>query len=212
MEEQRLHVYVADIRTLKTTYAQALDLLTEERRTRTQRYLREEDRLRSTAAGLLLRYGLGAGAQSIARAENGKPVLPGGPHFNLSHSADCAVLALADCEIGVDVEKISRVRPNVARRVLCEAEQAWMEEEDALRRFFVLWTRKESAMKQRGLGFRLDPRSFCVLDGCDCRIDGRPVFFITREWRGYMVSFAAETRIAIEFFKELNANELLGGV
>ncbi len=85
----------------------------------------------------------------------GKPVLAGAsPQHSLSHSADLALLALADdTEIGVDVEAI--------RSTLGLVEILGPEEQAALARlpeaerdlgFLRCWTRRESCLKALGTG------------------------------------------------------------
>jgi 4'-phosphopantetheinyl transferase len=79
-------------------------------------------------------------------------------HFNLSHSGDCALLALTrGREIGVDVE---RVRPRaelegIAGRFFAPAEVAALRAVSAVEKeqaFFNCWTRKEAYVKACGEG------------------------------------------------------------
>src|SRR5262245_20780448 len=63
---------------------------------------------------------------------HGKPYLPAHPStaFSLSHSGDIAVVAVSNgCEVGVDVEDLSRKRdiPALAAKTLSGAELAWFE-------------------------------------------------------------------------------------
>ncbi len=146
-------------------------LCAEERR-RAARYRRDQDRIRFIAARATLRCLLAAhlGAEpralAFAYGANGKPTLKpgGGLEFNLSHSGDLAVIALAhDREVGVDVE---RLRPlSSAQRI---AERLWssdeaaalgtLDEDERLTAFFATWTRKEAVVKALGEGItgRLD--------------------------------------------------------
>jgi 4'-phosphopantetheinyl transferase len=81
--------------------------------------------------------------------------------FNLSHSADVAVLAVADAalgEIGIDIE---RIRDDVdvakvATRALAPAEDARLRALPAgerLSAFFAYWTRREACLKAQGTGW-----------------------------------------------------------
>jgi len=86
------------------------------------------------------------------------------PSFNLSHSADIAVLAVTDgIEVGVDVETLRSVETEITRQFFSEREQrsvtAWP---DARAGFFALWTAKEAVMKGLGLGLHMPLDSFEV--------------------------------------------------
>src|SRR5207244_2000937 len=78
-------------------------------------------------------------------------------HFNLSHSGDLAILAVAAAEIGVDVERIAP-RPSLERlaeRFFSKREvQAFGGVPAAFRSaaFYGAWVRKEAFLKATGLG------------------------------------------------------------
>jgi 4'-phosphopantetheinyl transferase len=102
----------------------------------------------------------------------GKPLLPGTPlSFNLSHSADRALLAVTrEARLGVDIERIRPVdHERIARRFFAPAEAARLAALPERRRaaaFFAGWTRKEAFMKAVGEGLSLPLDSFEVsLDG-----------------------------------------------
>ena len=103
--------------------------------------------------------------------ENGKPYLDGveNLYFNVSHSGELAVCAIAPCEVGCDVEKVRDRKLAVARRfftpeeyeVICSQENA----EARQRLFFRFWTLKESFLKVTGEGLRLGLDSFQIIPG-----------------------------------------------
>jgi len=90
----------------------------------------------------------------FAVTENGKPFLSAAPHvkFNLSHSRDMALVAVAlEVEIGVDVEWI-RPMPDfldIAERFFPASEAAAVTDQVD---FFRRWTRLEAAVKACGTG------------------------------------------------------------
>lgn len=110
----------------------------------------------------------------FAVGENGKPHLSGSGgsneqiHFNLSHSGDLFLLAVAtDQEVGVDLEQLRTDTPfpDMARLAFSVREQKELFAlPDHLRRsaFYRCWTRKEACLKACGLGFVLRPNSFDV--------------------------------------------------
>jgi 4'-phosphopantetheinyl transferase len=152
--------------------------LSPDERARADRFHFPRDRRRYLAARGTLREILGAylerapAALAFAYGPQGKPALDppdaAGLDFNLSHSADIALFALARGRpVGVDVEAARDLAdmPGVAARVMTAAELAAFEAlpEDARPpAFFALWTRKEAYMKATGAGFTLPPQSFAV--------------------------------------------------
>lgn len=88
----------------------------------------------------------------------GKPTLPGGPEFNVSHSGDVVLIGVTDgIPIGVDVELV-REKPRldaIARRFFSKSEADYLEALDSTQRtaaFFRLWTLKEALVKAIGTG------------------------------------------------------------
>lgn len=108
--------------------------------------------------GILSAY-LGAAPETlqIGAGANGKPVLAGGPRFNLTHSEGVGLLAVSDRrEVGVDVEAVrpvpeadaivSRwVRPTVAAALPPSGPERDLA-------FLSLWTRREAVLKGLGVG------------------------------------------------------------
>jgi 4'-phosphopantetheinyl transferase len=90
-----------------------------------------------------------------------KPYIPGGPHFNLSHSGQWLFLAVADSPVGVDIErhKPNRDFAGIARRAFfSEDYEAVMLADERMQAFYDQWVRKESYLKMKGTGFFADDR------------------------------------------------------
>jgi 4'-phosphopantetheinyl transferase len=134
-------------------------------RERAAEFLRPQPARRWVAARWALRRVLGqyldlpAEAIELEAGEHGKPRLGdrAGPEFNLSHSEGLALVAVAEREVGVDVEAI---RPG--RDLLALAERT-LEPDDCdairgaapLRRpavFYAAWARHEARLKCLGTG------------------------------------------------------------
>lgn len=110
----------------------------------------------------------------------GKPALDGVPlQFNLTHSAQLALVAVGNTALGVDVEKfrhLERLR-DIAQRQFSTAEFAAMQALDdgeCLRAFYRCWTRKEAYVKALGLGLS-------ALDVFDVDIGERARFLALRD-------------------------------
>jgi len=145
----------------------AADLLSDAERARSAKFVRARDRARYVRAHVALRtilsaYGAGDASEiEIETGAEGKPFVGGSPiHFNLSHSGDCAVVALTlDGAIGVDIEE-RRERGDymeLARRFFSAAEICDLALESGAERplaFLTCWTRKEALLKATGAGLQ----------------------------------------------------------
>ena len=143
--------------------------LPEARRVRALSCRKKEDAARLTGAGLLLRRalceaGVPAQAQIFSENEWGKPYLPGGPEFSLSHAGDFAVCAVDDAPVGADIE-MARIGEAVAERFFHPDEVSFLRalpvsgQADARLR---LWTAKEAYTKYLGGGLYVPFSSFFV--------------------------------------------------
>ena len=197
-----MNVYLLDIAPLRGREREALALLPEERREKALRIRREEARLQSIGASLLLRA---AGIEPPFVCEHGKPYIPGGPHFSLTHSGTLAALAVSDTPVGLDIEKIAPVRRAAARALTIE-ERKYMEA-DPERRFACLWTRKEAVLKCTGAGLSRPMNAFSVL-GDTASPEGAVLSLYTVEYGNYMLS-AAAARSAVFTPQRVDALELL---
>lgn len=164
-------VYIADVSVLreKDIYKKLYTRLDEARRCKAEQFLFEKDRRLSVGAGALLLYALKqehVDDFSIGVQQYGKPYVVGREnlHFNLSHSGTKVMCALADREVGCDVEKLDVFDDELAAFVMTrqELDYIYSPKRDVGQRemFFRLWTLKESYMKAIGQGILLDPKSF----------------------------------------------------
>lgn len=162
-------VICVDISRLSDSDYQALyEKATNERKHRAECCRYREDSLRCVAGDALLRLALGNSAYTVAKTELGKPFIQGREdfHFNLSHGGNWAVIAFGSSEVGVDVECRRRDTDieAVARRYFSpdERQYVFQEEKDRHRRFYEIWTGKESYLKYLGTGLRKSLASFSV--------------------------------------------------
>jgi len=91
---------------------------------------------------------LGCAEEDVHIHGNGKPYLPGGPFFSISHAGGLVLLAVSDLgEIGCDVEPLGRPLRNeeAVRRKIAQPG----EEEVPL---LTLWVRHEAVFKAGGPG------------------------------------------------------------
>jgi 4'-phosphopantetheinyl transferase len=168
-----IHVWHAGLEPPATRWQELAAALTRGERERAERLPAGPHRRRFVAGRGLLREILGAylglnpGAVPFAYGPAGKPRLAGdgpGLAFNLSHSANLAVCAVAapGSEIGVDVERL-RPLSDIAGTAACwfspreRALLAVLDGDERVRAFFRVWTRKEAWLKATGFGLPLGP-------------------------------------------------------
>ena len=141
------------------------DGLPADERERAAGLLREEAARRWVAARWALRrtlsqyLGVEPAAVALEVGENGKPraVVGEGLEFNLSHSGGLALVAVAEREVGVDVELIAPRQdlPALAERALPAADASAVRAASADDRaavFYGAWTRYEARLKCLGSG------------------------------------------------------------
>jgi 4'-phosphopantetheinyl transferase len=169
---QQVHIW-----RLRLDSPQSVDaaVLSRAERARADAFTFPDLRRRYIAAHTALRYilgpyvGLPANRLVFSTTEFGKPgiVAATDVRFNLSHSEQHAVIAVAGVDVGVDIE---RVRPLADMQGLFEASFAPGEisalhaipSADRPLAFFRCWVRKEAYIKARGLGLRLALNTFEV--------------------------------------------------
>lgn len=151
-------------------FAKLLDYVSPEKKGRIQRFMRFEDAQRSLLGDILARYALckkiGIKNKSLIFTKNeyGKPFLKHyDTHFNISHSANWVLCAVDTKPVGVDVEKVSSIDFNIAKRFFSPQEYMLLmnQAEDKRQEFFFkIWTLKESFIKAEGKGLSIPLDSF----------------------------------------------------
>jgi 4'-phosphopantetheinyl transferase len=171
LEAGETHVWLLDLARIGGE-----DVLSPEERARADAFRFERHRRRYVAAHAQLREILSAyvggdpDAHVLVEGANGKPELGGHElRFNLAHSEEVGVCAVATVEVGVDIEAVEREPPpdwdavavrffhtkEVAALHSVAGERGWLE-------FLRIWTLKEACLKAAGVGLLTDPRSFSV--------------------------------------------------
>jgi 4'-phosphopantetheinyl transferase len=187
--------------------------LDDEELERFRRFHFDRDRLRFAAAHANLRKILGAyldrSPEDIRFETNpyGKPrILGESPsqvcplYFNLSHSHSLALLALSlETEVGVDVEEIRPIEPEVAESHFSALELSRLrplEGDSWLRGFYQCWTQKEAILKAEGAGLNLPLDAFDVSLGPESSaglLATRPPLNFRCHWKLHTLMPAAGT-------------------
>ena len=87
---------------------------------------------------------------SITYNKNGKPLVDF-CWFNLSHSGEYVVCAVSENPIGVDIERLDRLKKRPHYAFFTQREDSYINAaENFEKRFYTLWTRKEAYIKALG--------------------------------------------------------------
>ncbi|MGJ8550148.1 4'-phosphopantetheinyl transferase family protein [Winogradskyella wichelsiae] len=153
-----------------------LKALTSEEVKRAQRYHQLKDSNRFIICRALLKYviaeekGLDISQIHFEKKANHKPYFPldRSLFFNVSHAGDFAVIALGNCELGIDVEQIDSnfKYSDILSSVFSVEEINFISHSEFERRtFYKFWTRKEAIVKATGKGIDEEFINIPVLDG-----------------------------------------------
>lgn len=162
-----VHVWRAELNQPATTVRRLAQMLSDDERSRAERFRFEQDRTRFVVGRgvlrmILSRY-LGSSPERISfcYSDYGKPALTqGGIHFNLAHSQNLALCAVVrDQEIGVDLERIRQIADidQIVDQYFSSRERAVfrvLPVHQALEVFFRFWVCKEAYLKAVGHGLR----------------------------------------------------------
>ena len=93
----------------------------------------------------------------------GRPELPGGPHFNVTHVDGLALLAVdQDAIVGIDAEAVTEVIDDATMAEFLSPEEAASRQSERSCSATQLWVRKEALLKAHGRGLSTDPKTLTV--------------------------------------------------
>ncbi len=168
-----VHVWVRSITALAPERAVLVECITPDERTRMSRFHRDVDAMRFLVGRATLRREVAArlGIEPLdvplTFGPQGKPLIPGGPHINVTHSGDLIGLALCDAApLGIDIEQAHRgpgrdgldmffSPAEIAAHLALPADVREAS-------FFHIWTSKEALLKAAATGLSLSLQSFDV--------------------------------------------------
>lgn len=168
LRDREVHIFCSSLAVPSAQNTKLQEVLSEDERTRANRFHFEKDRRRFAISRAVLReilgqlLGLPGRSLVFSSGPHGKPYLAEphmtGLHFNVAHSGSLAVFAMSlRQEVGVDVEQLRRIdgADTFVERFFSRRERAdWngVKEEHRMEAFFNYWTRKEACLKATGQG------------------------------------------------------------
>ncbi|MBK0379128.1 4'-phosphopantetheinyl transferase family protein [Mucilaginibacter segetis] len=144
---------------------------------RANKYFRENDRIRFIVSrgmqrSVLANYlNIPAAELRFALSENKKPYIlntnPDNVRYNISHSGCWILLAISSTEVGCDVEYVDPLLKfnDVIKDHFSTQETEYIGKDNSTKKFFTLWTRKETILKATGEGLGDILRSVPSLNG-----------------------------------------------
>ncbi len=178
---ERVTIIFAD--TSRTAYLDLASLayVTAKDREYADRFVKESDKVAHLASAYLKRKYVG----EWTLTESGKPVADG-KFFNVSHCDGAVVLALANRDVGVDVENVRKADEDLKRYVSSD-EEYWTINAD--KDFFKVWTSKESLAKADGEGLDGRVKDIPALPLAGCKeFKGEKYFSRLTEFENFAIS------------------------
>lgn len=130
---------------------------------------------------------------NIKHTDKGMPYIEGFPLFlSITHSHGLIAVAVSSSAVGLDAEKIRDFSEGVARRMFTDRELDYIyNSADKNKRFFHIWTLKESYVKAIGTGisFPMKNLEFIIEDNkISFNLDNHSEFEIIESIDGYILS------------------------
>ena len=172
--ENDLEVYFSETKDLLPIYGNLKKYISVHEQSRAEKYHFEEDRQTYICCHAFLRLILSTRLQvqpsdiCFIKGKKNKPRLKGNPvYFNISHTRNAFAIAVSKTSyVGIDVENVNRKLEfkSMANNIFNSKERSYISEscEDARKRFFLLWTRKEAFLKAIGLGIITNLKQIAV--------------------------------------------------
>ena len=118
--------------------------ISDEQKEKAYRFKHEKDQTRSLISSYLVNQ---LSKEELKKNEMGKPFYQNGPFFNISHSGKYVIMAVANNEVGVDIEENIEKNMDMLLKIFNEAEAKMIKEHAD---FYYLWCAKESLIKCMG--------------------------------------------------------------
>jgi 4'-phosphopantetheinyl transferase len=175
ISNKNVHVWRIALSSFASQELTFFEILSKDEIQRAERFHFPQHRLRFIIARGMLRNilalytGFKAKDINFIYGPRGKPYLSSpnvNIQFNVSHSEDVAVIALAQYEVGIDIEKIkTNYHEGIAERFFSDAEQAdlaLLSKQLQPEAFYQLWAYKEALIKVTGAGLYVPLGDFTV--------------------------------------------------
>lgn len=202
-------IYLINISECQGVLSELLPQISEKRRVACERVAikNQNASLEKIASEVLLAYALKQQLPTPYKLQkNGKPYIPTLPFFNISHSFPYVVCAVSNKEVGVDIEKISRMKTALSRKILSSAEYKNSQTVSGAKLLTLLcekWVRKEAYLKMLGTGLR---RSMTDLTFVGDELSGEEVFSRVYSVDSHLLSFCRSEKVPVSIITVTTSN------
>ena len=141
---ENVKLLILDINLANAYHHFLMKNLSEEQKEKALRFKNEKDQMRCLLSSYLINQ---LSKEQLQKSETGKPYYPNGPYFNISHSGKYVVMAIANQEVGIDIEEDIEKNMDILLKIFNEAETKMIKEHAD---FYYLWCAKESLIKCMG--------------------------------------------------------------
>lgn len=202
-------IYILNVSECEEELLKLLPKISKERISKIEKLYNAQARLLSIASEVILAFSLSESLPITYKTDkNGKPFIPTLPFFNITHSGVLVGCAVSNKQVGLDIEKISRMKMDIARKILSPEEYSATQYISGARLQALLcekWVRKESYLKMTGEGLR---RSMSSLNFSGDTLEGTTVFCRTFPiYDGYLLSFCREEEVPLNL-RFISPNDL----
>ena len=203
-------IYIINISECEGVLSALLPKISEKRRAAAERVASKNKTafLEKIASEVLLAYSLKQQLPTPYKLQkNGKPYIPTLPFFNISHSFPYVACAVSNKEVGVDIEKVSRMKTTLSRQILSDAEYKNSETVSGAKLLNLLcekWVRKEAFLKMLGIGLK---RSMTNLTFIGDELVGEDIFSRVYSVDSHLLSFCRSEKVPVSIIP-VTANDL----
>lgn len=170
MTKVQIFVYEMKKSWSEEKFSNALQTLPEFMQKEILQYKHRQTAMHSILGKLLLNYAimklnLPFALQDVKTTAKGRPYLASNIDFNIAHSGNRVVLAVADKRIGIDIEMHRTIQIDLFRKYFSDEE--WKSISTSVNpqtSFFDFWSVKESAIKCNGKGVEVLGKTVVVND------------------------------------------------
>lgn len=140
----------------------------------------------------------------LSYGPQGKPFLPGGPEFSISHSRGYVAVGLSEEPLGLDVELVRSYPEKLPQRIFSPEEISWFQQRFSTQvDFFTLWTLKESYYKYKGTGLRGFPNGTQFRQDArrQWHLEGERLFFSVMEEKKLLLTVCCQKEQQIKIHR-----------
>lgn len=145
---EKVSIYEIDVEEARPYQKELFSQISKFRQERAESYYHEDDELRSIISAFLVKKYVKC--EELTYNAYGKPYAKNGVFFNVSHSGKKVVIAIAEKEVGIDVQEMDKDDLSHLQELFKDVDFTSLSLEDK----YLHWANKESITKCTGSGIK----------------------------------------------------------